>query len=250
MNEINPLRLHHLRNDEHYQFHSQSIDLINEIGAAKLHIEALLAAYADAHKTEGDILRVIRGSEKTATIESADAERDAVISGLFQNIRSNLNSFDAAKKQAAEKLLPILNTYKDVNTLNYNAQSAAVTSFVNDLEADGVKDAVSALGIADWIQAIAGKNNAFNDQWGSRADDAALKASYSRMKDTRPIVDKAYSDITRYVNAWVVVNQPLPPEFTDYISRQNARVEEYKLLLNKRKAKSGDEPAPPEQPQA
>lgn len=239
--KIKKVDLNRLRNEEHFQFHTDFNALTESYTAIALGIEAAFAAYQPLYNDENEALDLIRRSALTADIAAADALRDHTFRGLRDTIKSATSHFLAEKQQAAARLIVVLDHYGDLGRKSYDEETAAIGSFIDDL--NELNADVTLLGLADWIAELQANNEAFDNLKKMRYTEGAGKTQL-RMKEVRRQVDDAYGIITERIDALVIVNGA--EAYEPYVNELNERIESYSNLLAQRigrnAAADSDEP--------
>lgn len=238
--EIESLKSHDLRNEEHYQFHTETSDLVSRFTAEALGIQNQYAEYLPLLANEGEALDVVRKSALTTPIAEADHKRDSTNRGMSDTIIGATHHFNPAKREAADRLKIVLDHFGNINTKPYNEQTAAIKALVNDLKTTHADD-VAIVGVTDWVDELELNNNEFEALQNERYSDEAGQTQL-KMKEVRIEVDSAYETITKRINALVVVNGP--EAYEAFIKELNKRIENYNNTIAQRKGRSkkDDEP--------
>jgi len=229
--EITSYSLHNLRNDEHFQFHTETRDLIDSFGAETLQIASLVAPYEAHIATLGDCLRVVSGSELTAHIVAADDARDEIVRGLRDAIKSSVNHFEPAKRDAAERVWHVFSSYGDIATLPLTEETASI-SLLCDTATTTLTADIATLGLGDWFTELATRNNAFRAIVSGR-DDQKTAIPDVRVRELRGAIDAAYKAIVKQVNALVLTQGPLV--WSGFVAKLNVQIDRYKMLVKGRK---------------
>ena len=108
--KISNIKLQLLRNEEHFQFHTETLSLIEGSNPQVLGIDGLLPAYKANHADEAEALDVIRKSAVTDDLSKADMLRDTTLMGMKAALKSAGNHFpvsythlDVYKRQQLHK---------------------------------------------------------------------------------------------------------------------------------------------------
>ena len=237
--EISKVKLHDLRNEEHYSFHNETNNLVQRFTAEALGIQQFYPAYEAAFIAEGQVLDLMQKSLLTGPIADADTKRDLLFSGLKDTVKGAEKHFNPEVAEAALRITAVLDNFGNISTKGYNEETAAIKSLVNDLENQHAAD-VATLGIADWVTELAARNTAFEALLDERYTEEAAKNPL-KMKDARKQLDAAYADVTRMLDALALVNGPR--SYEDFINELNERIDRYNTIVEQRKGRSKkDEP--------
>jgi hypothetical protein len=123
--KINKLQL---RSDAHFQFQTEFKDLLSKTSQATeiTQITPLWAKYQELYKIEDEGIKKIRKSAITNQIQEADKARDEIFTGMAEQNKSLLKHFETAKRQAAERLQIVFNTYGNVAVKSLNEETSAI----------------------------------------------------------------------------------------------------------------------------
>src|SRR5215471_5947235 len=126
--KINKLQL---CNDAHFQFHTEFRDTLAAAPQATQvsQIAPLWAKYQAFHAAEDEGLKKIRKSAITAQIQEADKSRDDIFAGMAEQCKSRLKHLDTAKREAAERLKIVFDTYGNIAEKSLNEETSAVYNF-------------------------------------------------------------------------------------------------------------------------
>jgi hypothetical protein len=92
--KVEKIHLNNLRNDAHFQLHTEFKDLVAKCGAATLKIEPQFQSYLSLYQQVDDGLMKINKSTFTAAINEADKARDEIWSGLVETNKAATKHFD------------------------------------------------------------------------------------------------------------------------------------------------------------
>lgn len=207
MKEILKANLNNARNAEHYQFHSDVLNVFTQAVAETHQIKSLRETYVALFQQEDAAFIQNQAYEATKEIEAKDRERDNLFLYVKQTIDSNLYCPVANKKQAAEKLTFLLTPYRSANTKPFAENTAQITNFVGDMQKTENVAYVTTLGLTDAVTQLKVANDTFNTVYSGRSGEKLTRASSDNMKAIRPKVDDAYRAVVSAVNALYQVNE-------------------------------------------
>lgn len=183
-----------------------------------------------AYNKEDGTLNVIRKNPLTADISEADDWRDSLGTGLIYTVRGTTYHFAPARREAAKRVLVVVENYGNINRKSYDEQTAAINSMVKDLQTDYADD-IAALGLEKWVTELAAANKAFEELMQKRYEAEAGKPQYT-MKTAREEVDDAYRAITERIGALIIVNGEKP--YAGFVNDLNERIERYNNAVSRR----------------
>jgi len=201
--KIENLRTVHLRNDEHFQFHTEFRDLVTSCGAAALKIKPMFDTYLPLYDTEDEALKKIVKSEFTAKIHEADKARDEIWVGIEETVATAHRHFNPTVRDAAARLQIVLDTYGNVAKKSLDEETSAVYNILQELQGKYTTD-VETVGIAYWVAELKARNDALEVLVKERDSEEASK-THVVMKEARKAVDMAYKQMCETMNAYMVL---------------------------------------------
>ena len=229
--KINGMRMTNMRNDEHYQFLTDFIKLVNGIGAAILKINEQFITLTGLFDDEDAALKKIMKSAITPEIQAADKTRDTIFRGMTDAYKSALNHFDEQKVAAAKRLKPVFDTYGNLAAKPINEQSSGITNMLQDLTGKYAPDC-QTIGIADWAAELAAANNAVIELMHGRYDEGSERCDIV-LREARLKVDEAYRVIIERISALAVIEGAA--NYEDFIRKLNLIVDKYANIIAQRK---------------
>jgi hypothetical protein len=223
-----------LHNEEHFQYHTEFKDAVNQKGAQRLNIEALFNEYLSLNEQEFEALLLIRKSATTDQLAIADAERDEIFRGLADAHKSGLNHFNADKRAAATRLKVLFDQYGNVARKPYDDETADINKMMQEVSSTFAAD-VATLGIGDWFTELDRKNKAFDTLMKSRYTEGASKTEL-RMRQVRIDLDTVYRAIINRIDALMLINGDT--NYESFVRELNTRVERYNTILAQRKGRN------------
>uniref|UniRef100_UPI003217B360 DUF6261 family protein n=1 Tax=uncultured Draconibacterium sp. TaxID=1573823 RepID=UPI003217B360 len=241
--KIKILHFSHLRNEEHFHFHTEVDELIVRFTVEALKIQKYYPAYEAALANEGEALDVVRKSIFTGPIADADHTRDTTTLGMEDMIDAALRHFRPEVREAARRLKIVFDSFDDLTNKPYDQQTAATDKLIELLENKYAAD-VATVGLVDWVTELKANNQAVKDLVGDRYTDESGKTPV-KMKAARKQLDTAYRDVTRLLDALVIVEGP--EAYEDFIGELNERIEKYNQRLSQRDGRNKKDNDPEEE---
>lgn len=232
--QINSLKSHELRNEEHFQFQNEFNKLILQHKPVVLDIEDAYAHYLILYKNEHQALDVVRKSDLTSKIVNAKKARSNTYRGLSGTVKAACFHFIPAKKEAALRIQLVFDHFAGILKKAKDEQTAAINVLIEDLHTEYAAD-ITTLRIKGWVNQLKIDNKHFEalnaDRYTSEANKTQLK-----MKEVRKDIDVAYRNISKRIVALSIVNKP--DAYLPFVSELNERVERYNLTLAQRKGRT------------
>jgi hypothetical protein len=229
--KIKKIDLSRLRNDEHFQFHTEFRDLVMAGTPQNLKVVAQLNAFLPLFTQEDGALHKIMKSALTADMEAADRRRDELFRGMADANLSAANHFSDGVRAAARRLQILFDTYGNVAAKTLNEETAALTNLLQELTGAYAED-TKTVGIADWAPALNIANADFERLTKGRYDEDTLRTDLV-LKQVRVQVDAAYRTLTERIDALMLVEGG--ELFENFISRLNTVIEKYRNVVAQRK---------------
>lgn len=204
MLEINYFSFKKLNNAEHYQFHTDVRNLITKATPVTLGIESQYATYTVYYTDEDEALNLIRKNTFYQKLVEANQVRHSTSKGLNFFIKSSCFHFTPAIKQAGLRVQIVFDQNKTLTTKSFNQETASINNLISRLNRDFAADVVT-LGITDWLTHLQAENTAFDTLMSSRHSEDTNKTQL-RMSQVRLDTDAAYHQITKRINAQIVLN--------------------------------------------
>jgi len=202
--KIQSLSTHNLRNDAHFQFHTEFKDLVVQHNPETLKIKPQFDGYLPLYGRVDDALKKIVKSEFTAKIHEADKARDEIYLGMAETNTAALRHFNPEVRQAAERLKIVFDTYGNVANKPLNEETSAIYNILQELKGKYAADAAS-VGLTQWVTELENRNKAFETLVKERFDETAARTTDIIMKQARAQLDEVYKTIVERINALAVV---------------------------------------------
>jgi hypothetical protein len=229
-----------LRNDEHFQFHTEFRSLIIKEGPSNLKIEALLDVYMPLYGKEDEGIKRVTKSALTGKIHEADKARDDMYTGMAEINAASLKHYRPTVREAAQKLKILFDTYGDVSKKPLNEQTSAVYNILQELKGRYVAQ-TRIVGIDGWATELETRNQIFDALVKERFDEAAAKTDVV-VKTARVELDAAYDAIVERINAFTVIEGGALYE--RFAKTLNTIISKYTAILNARLGRKHHKPAP------
>lgn len=213
-------------------FHDRVNKAIVEATAAALHLETLATSYDEVVKKLLSVVNRQAAYITTEQLASLDKERDYGVGTIHNVVDANRNSLVKAKRDAAAALIPQLVNYRKIRYSEYSKQTIEVRGMLTQLRLAKNATAVAALGIEDEMDAVEAANEAFDQAFEQRTQEAKVRADQSEVK-SKEVLDEAYEiykQICQIVNAYAIV-QPTD-EINTFIEKVNGYVQSFSEIID------------------
>jgi len=204
--KINKIDTNHLRNDAHFQFHTEIIKLIDETGTETLKIIAQWPGHLGLLENLDTALKKITKSATTEKIHGADKKRDELYSGFVKFLAGLCEHYDPTMRDAALKVQFIVHNYGNVATKPLNEETSAIYNLVYELKNNKYKDIIAQLGLTQWVAKIELQNVICATLIQERDRENASK-SHTAVKEARQVIDESYRHIIETINALLFLKQ-------------------------------------------
>jgi hypothetical protein len=232
--KIQKIHISHFRNDEHFQFILEFINLIYKFGAEALNVATLFTTFLSLFKLEDEALKKIMKSVLTLDLQDMDKRRDRLLRGIAEMNRTAAIHFNEEVQEASKRLKILLDTYGNIAKKPMNEATAAIFNLLQELTGKYAAD-VALVGIADWVRELHACNGAFDKLMKTRYEETAMRTDLV-LKDCRRNVDETYHAIVDHINAHVVLEGDAA--YADFIRNLNVVIDKYAVILAHRRGKA------------
>jgi hypothetical protein len=242
MKKVKRVNLQHLHNEEHFQFISAILTVLNGAQASiKTYLTPLIATLAELCDREHSALEKIRKSLLTGEIDRLDKQRDSVFHGLTLIAEGFGHSTLAAEVEASHEVLLVTDHYGNVAIKSYNEETALIRNLISDLRTR-YSTALNSLNLTRWVNELETLNTEFDNLMNTRFDESAHTLEMENVRDIRRLVDPAYLNVVAAVETGSLLDGA--SDYRSLIDELNARIDYYRNTLatrRGRKPKDGNE---------
>jgi hypothetical protein len=225
--EIDYFSLTKLRNEEHFQFHTENRDLIIKLTPVALGIESQYPTYNDQYNNENEALNFIKKNAVYPELVEAETNRESLYRGLSFLMKSSCLHFSPVIKQAALRVQVVFNEISDFTDKSYSEKTASINNLIWKLNQNFASD-VTTLGITDWLTHLKSGNDSFDTLSNNRHSEEVAKTQL-RMQKVRLELDSAYRKITKRINALIELNGD--EDYKEFVKELNNRIDHYRNNL-------------------
>ncbi len=181
-------------------------------------------------------------NEESKLIANLDHSRDRDLAIFRKQLKVYSLSKKPEEQQAYQSLIILWGTYKNVITLNYEAESNAIDNLVQDLESAKYAPHVTTLKLNEYLAEIKTSNEKFKDVFSKRNTETSF-AEVFHMKTIRKETFITYNKFINYVLSMANVEESPSDFYTPMLNLINTSRKYYADLLAKRNG--GSDPTPP-----
>jgi hypothetical protein len=229
--KITKIHTTNLRNDEHFQYILEFINLVYKFSAETLKIAPLFATLLSLFALEDKALKKIMKSVLTLDLQDLDKRRDRLFRGIADMNRVALNHFNEKVQEASKRLKILLDTYGNIARKPMNEATSAIFNLLQELNGKYAAD-VTLVGLTEWVKELHACNSAFDKLMKTRYEETAMRTDLV-LKDCRQDVDNAYHDIVEHINACVIIEGDA--KYADFIRNLNVVIDKYMAILAHRR---------------
>lgn len=172
-----------------------------------------------------------RFSDLTDEMVALDKNRDSLSSAMRSNVASQLSSPIASMRDAALQVQRVLDRFVGVEVLSFGDESVNLRNMVTELRAPELVDAVTALNLKPWIDAIEKANEDFELKIRERGDDVVAIHEVKSASVLRRELEQALRDYFEFVHALVILKKT--DDYRNFEKRLYERVEAVVAPLNR-----------------
>ena len=238
-------------NAEHYQVHSDLLDAIPTEVASGLGLIGLRNQYVELFKEENSCYLLNRSFIQSDEIREKHASRVQQFSYILKRIDNESETGGEETQQAAKALLHPVKPYRAAKRMRYAATTGALTDFINRMRESDCAKHIETLQLTEPLSRLETLNLAFNAIYQERSGQRFTKATSHTMATIRPLVDKAFKELVRAINALYQANalteqsETKEQQLAAIIDRINAIL--YQLQLTLSRVNAGSKPNPSEE---
>jgi hypothetical protein len=199
------IKLTALRNDEHFEFFSEFIELVKETGVANLQIVKPFNAFTTIFSEEDEALKKIIKSDITRLIHNADEVRDSLFRGMADANRTALNHFRPGIREAAIRLQIVFDTYGNLSKKPVDEETSSIYNLLGELEKNHAED-MTAVALKEWAEELRLRNNVVRALTMERDSETAARPVIV-LRRVRSRVDEAYRLITNRIEVFAQIDQ-------------------------------------------
>jgi len=229
---INSIDLPHLRNANYLQFQKDFLSIISRNNPSTLQIETKydeLSAKVDELES---LFKKALANPMSQELLVLDGRRDDAINGIYYTALANSYHYEAEIKQAADLLLANISLYgSGIARLNYQAETATITSLINDWEnKPELTQAIENLNLKAWKDELKTINTEFATRYLDRTQDYG-NATPETLKIKREETNIVYYALRDRINALHLLIETPPSPYITVINQLNALIQQYNLLV-------------------
>jgi len=232
--ELEPLRLAGLSNLEAGQLIIRHLSDLNAVDSSLL-TDAPFNSYVQTLSNQSVLfqkgLAQVRKNEETQKIDLADADRDKSTVAFGRGLKLYAVSDDPAEVEASRGLSILFDSFKNLATLSYEAETIAIDKLVSELTSPAYSSKVSLLQMDRYVTRLQNTNNNFKTLFGGRMVTTATTESYD-LKVIRAETITKYGEFTTYVLAMAKALEA--PLFIQTLNLLNTARKYYADLLARR----------------
>jgi hypothetical protein len=229
--EIKKIYTVRLRNDEHFQFHTEFRELVVKENPQTLDVKTQFDAYMPLYEREDIALKKINKSALTQKIHDADKERDDIFTGFNMLIQTHCHHFSPDLRNLAIPLKIVLDTYGDITSKPMDEQSSAMYNLVQELSDAKYQDARTNFGLTIWLNKLKTANEAYEALVRQRDAEKSAKTDIV-LKDARQELDNVYYAMVKRINALMLVGETA--KFENFAKLLNTVIDRYIAKLHHR----------------
>jgi hypothetical protein len=218
----------HYTNADHIEFNEMSYVIFDK-NSEVINSPDLLADYLAKVTQESKVYKWLRRSEFTEKKVETDRERDKALSGIVGQLHSFEKHFDPSIRDNAKHVLNLINNYKGVLHVDYDAETAGIDSIIEKLNESGYLPAVQNLHLGPWLAELARLNTLFKSYAADVEQEQVDKPDITS-KVARNETDEALRKITRRITSLIDLNGP--DSYTTLVREYNVHVDHYNTLVH------------------
>jgi hypothetical protein len=232
--KIDSIRPSQMSNASRLKFFAEVLRIILKFNVVLVKVNKLYNVFRDCVDKEDIYFKTVRKSNISALKRKNDKERDALLVGINDALRTALRHFDEMVREAAQRLKIVFDTYnspKPVKDLPYDEETVAINNLLRELDTKYVDD-MQITALTPWIEKLRNSNNDFDKLISIYNEQQAGKPS-SDPKEIRKATDKAYQDVIIAIEAFILLEEDdeTKKEHELFLTEFNTLIKHYNDLI-------------------
>ena len=178
-----------------------------------------------------EVYAQFRKWQQTAELKTLDSDRDKALRAFLDALKAFVSSPNAEKRQAALLVQNVRDKYHLATTDEYMKETYAIDQFMKELKnTPALVAAMALIGLTEYADDLEAKNDAFLAKMNERTmAQAGLETGVVREK--RLVVENAYRDLVKLINALAIVEHPAGMDYDAPIDLLNAEIKHYQRII-------------------
>ncbi|MDR2498631.1 MAG: DUF6261 family protein [Tannerellaceae bacterium] len=175
-------------------------------------------------------------SPETLLLERLDTERDGLLTIIFSAVKNLMkHAVDPAVKASAEFIYNYVKNFAEAGKMEYEAETAMITNFIQDLERPENAAHIANLGIAIYVGQLKAKNDEFQTHYETRYDARYAHQQSGSTGQLRENVVSVFNVFTTGVEG-MFVTETDPAALADLqevLDIINAEIAQFTIILDR-----------------
>jgi len=201
-----------VRDGEHYDYHSEILELISPVIAKEYNMEEQRLVYERLFKKEDEAYSRNRGFEETKDIQIASKKRDEFFLFIKRTIENMRFHPDTTIKAYWQELYEGLEPYKNAHRASSMENTALIFSFIEEMNKEKYREILKNLDLLLVIDKLKEANNKCNQLHNERLNEKQKRSKEEKMRRIRPEVDLAFFEVIKFINAIYLVSCQITKE--------------------------------------
>jgi hypothetical protein len=231
--KIKNINTNQMSNALHLKYFMEVIKIMLKFNGILLKINRLYNILRECVDREDICFKPIRKSNISALKKKNDKERDALLVGINEALRTALRHFDEIVRNAAQRLKIVFDTYntpKPIKDLPYDEETVAIYNLLQELDAKYIDD-MHITALMPWIEQLRNSNDAFDKLITVYNEQQAAKPAFIP-KEIRKETDKAYQDIIDVIEGFIILaDEEEKKEYEPFTTELNTLIKHYNDLI-------------------
>lgn len=230
---IKSIELYKLRNGEYIQYMQDVLVICRQYDPVNMQVRKEFNALLDVAGGIEAVFKVPTGSPVTGKLQKFDALREEAIRGIATLVRGYMFSDNPVVKNHAITLSNHLALFGNIAEHNYQNQTNSIRNIIEDCNSiPELINAVTELGLQNWLTALENANNSFNEKYLLRAVELGNNTTEA-IKIKRLQANEHYYALRNKINAYCITTDGAEP-YTTVAASVNGLIAYYNELLARR----------------
>ncbi|MDR0605752.1 MAG: DUF6261 family protein [Bacteroidales bacterium] len=230
MSKINSARKYQMPHGLHLKFMIAVLVVLLKYEISKVKMKELIDKFSACVDKEDLCYKNVRKSDLSTQKAEKDHERDDMVIGVKNVMKTALFHYDPRVREAARRLKIVFDTFnRPMPIVNqpYEVETVTIKNFIHELETKYAED-IKIIGLVEWLTELAVRNEIFDRLTIAHHEEKAERNPL-RPKEVRRDTDEAYNNIIETIEG--LIHLETIQDYAALVSELNELVNSYNSQL-------------------
>jgi hypothetical protein len=253
MSRIDNVRKYQMPHGLHLKFMIAVLLILLKYEITKVKMRDLIDKFSACIDKEDLCYKNVRKSDLSIQRAEKDHERDDMVIGVKNVVKTALFHYDQKVREAARRVkIPIDTFNKPIPIINqpYEMETVTIKNLIHELETKYAED-IKTIGLVEWLTELAVRNDIF-DRLTTAYHEEKAERNPLRPKEVRRETDEAYNNIIETIDGLIHLETiqdyaALVSELNELVNSYNSQLSQHLGRLHAKKEKEAEEEAEEEE---